>query len=128
MELCWPFSISSQHEFSYFYIYWSACCSILSYDLIRRVVREEMSMSKIDFQDGRCGHLRFLIGTILAIFDLEIILLYSVSFNSKRQTVWEEKSKTGFQEGDYSGHFGFPISMLLANFHLHVNLLLQRKF
>ena len=42
--------------------------------------------------------------------------------------VWEEKSKTGFQDGGYGGHFGFPISMIVAIFHLHVNLLLQAKF
>ena len=32
--------------------------------------------AKIDFQDGcHGGHLRFLIGTILAIFDLQVILM-----------------------------------------------------
>ena len=31
---------------------------------------------KIDFQDGNCGgHLVFLIGAILAIFDLQVILM-----------------------------------------------------
>ena len=39
--------------------------------------------------------------------------------------VWEEKSKNDFQDGSYGGHFGFPISMILAFFRLHVNLLLH---
>ena len=42
--------------------------------------------------------------------------------------VWVEKSKTGFQDGGYGGHFGFPMHMILAIFHLHVNLLLLCKF
>ena len=33
---------------------------------------------KIDFQDG--GHLGFLIGTILAIFDLQVILILPTKY------------------------------------------------
>ena len=33
---------------------------------------------KIDFQDG--GHFRFLIGMILAIFDLQVTLMLSTKF------------------------------------------------
>ena len=36
---------------------------------------------KIDFQDGNCGsHLVFPIGIILAIFDLQVILMLSAKF------------------------------------------------
>ena len=42
--------------------------------------------------------------------------------------VWEEKPKIGFQDGGYVGHFGFPISRYFAILHLHVSLLLRRKF
>ena len=36
---------------------------------------------KIDFQDGRdCGHLGFPIGTILAIFDLQVIPMLPTKF------------------------------------------------
>ena len=49
-------------------------------------------------------------------------------FNSNRPTVWVEKSKIDFQTGDYGGHFGFPIGMILAIFHLHINLLLHLSF
>ena len=38
------------------------------------------------------------------------------------------KLKTGFQDGSYGGHFRFPICMILAIFHIHVNLLLHCKF
>ena len=36
---------------------------------------------KIDFQDGNCGgHLVFLIGMILAIFDLQVTLIIFTKF------------------------------------------------
>ena len=54
------------------------------------------------------------------------MLLQCVS--TKIAQVWEEKSKIGFQNGSYCGHFGFPVSMILAFFHLHINLLLHCKF
>ena len=49
-------------------------------------------------------------------------------FNSNCPVLWVEKSKIGFQNCGYGGHFGFPIGMILAIFHLHVNLLLYYKF
>ena len=49
-------------------------------------------------------------------------------FNSNHATFWVEKSKTGFQDGGYGGQFGFPNSMVLAIFHLYVNLLLHCNF
>ena len=36
--------------------------------------------------------------------------------------------KNWFSKWRYGGHFGFPIGMILAIFHLHVNLLLHYKF
>ena len=52
----------------------------------------------------------------------------TMCFNSNRPTVWEETSKIGFQDGGNGGHFGFPIGIILALFHLHVNLLLIVNF
>ena len=54
---------------------------------------------------------------------------YSV-FQLNRPTVWVENSKIDFQDGSYCSHFGFPIGMILAIFHLHIlsNLLLRCKF
>ena len=41
-------------------------------------------MSKTDFQDGSCGgHLGFLINTILAHFDPEVVLLLQSKFRLK---------------------------------------------
>ena len=54
-------------------------------------------------------------------------LVATVSFNSDRPTLWE-KSKIGFQDCSYGGHFEFPIGMILAIFHLHIYLLLHCKF
>ena len=39
-------------------------------------------------------------------------------FQLKSPTVWVEKSKIGFQNGGYSGYFGFPIGTILAIFQL----------
>ena len=76
-------------------------------------------MLKIDFQDGCCcGHLGFPISTILAIFDLKVILLLQCKFQFKCPTVWEEKSKIGFQDGGYGDNFIFPIGTIKAIFHL----------
>ena len=38
------------------------------------------------------------------------LFCYSVSFNSNRPTVWEEKPYIGFQDGGYGGHFEFPMA------------------
>ena len=60
----------------------SACCYVVSFNLIRLVVCEKMS--KIDFQDGgRGGHLGHPIDTILAHFDPEIVLLLQSKFRLK---------------------------------------------
>ena len=72
-------------------------------------------LSKTDFQDGGYGgHLGFLIDTILAHFDPEIVV--------------SELSKTDFQDGGYGGHLGFLIDTILAHFDPEIVLLLQRKF
>ena len=90
-RLWWPFWISNQHNFSYFYIYLLAFCSIISFNLIYRVVFEEML--KIDFQDGHCGgHLGFPIGTILAIF----IFLLPCKFQLKSPNGLGEEVKNWF--------------------------------
>ena len=40
-----------------------------------------MLQQKIDFQDGpHCGHLRFPIGTLLAIFYLQVTLILPTTF------------------------------------------------
>ena len=116
----WPFWISNLYDFSRLLLY---LLVRIAFDLIYRVVCEEMS--KIDFQDGRCGgHLGFPIGTILVIFDQEVILLLQCKFQLK-----SPKGLGGeVKKGSYCGHFGFPISIILANFYLYVSLLLYRKF
>ena len=61
-------------------------------------------------------------------YNIAIHPVATVCFNSNRPRVLVEKSKTDFEDGSYGGHFGFPISMILAIFHLYVNLLLHCKF
>ena len=80
---------------------------------------------KIDFQDG--GHLGFPIGTILAIFDLQVTLMLPSKFgvNSTGLSVQEKKGKIDFQDG---GHLGFPIGTILAIFDLQVTPMLPTKY
>ena len=63
-QLSW---ISDQNDFSYF-LSMSPRCFLPSLESIGLSV--QVKKRKIDFQDG--GHLVFPIGTILAIFDLQV--------------------------------------------------------
>ena len=42
--------------------------------------------------------------------------------------VCEKMSKTGFQNGGFGGHLGFPIDQILAHFDIEADLLIQSKF
>ena len=81
---------------------------------------------KIDFQDGgHGGHLGFPIGTILAIFDLQVTLMVPSKFGVNWPFGSGEEAKNRFQDG---GHLGFPIGMILAFFDLQVTLMLPTKY
>ena len=80
---------------------------------------------KIDFQDGGHGrHLGFPIGTILAIFDLQVTPMLPSKFGL---SVQEKKRKIDFQDGRH-GHLGFATSTILAIFNLQVTLMLPTKY
>ena len=81
---------------------------------------------KIDFQDG--GHLGFRIGTILAIFDLQVTLMLPSKFGVNWPFDQEKKRKIDFKDGGHGGHLGFPIRMILAIFDLQVTLMLPTKY
>ena len=53
-------------------------------------------------------------------------------FPTKFQVNWlwvkEKKRKIYFQDGHHGGHFGFPISIILATFDLQVTLMRPTKF
>ena len=84
---------------------------------------------KIDFQDGgHGGHLGFPIGTILAIFDLQVTLMVPSKFGVNWLSVQEKKRKIDFQDGSHGGHLGFPIGTILAIFDLQVTLMLPTKY
>ena len=84
---------------------------------------------KIDFQDGgHGGHLGFPIGTILAIFDLQVTLMLPSKFGVNWPFGSGEEAKIDFQDGGHGGHLGFPISTILATFDLQVTLMLPSKF
>ena len=84
---------------------------------------------KIYFQDGgHGGHLGFPIGTILAIYDLQVILMLPSKFGVNWPFSSGEEEKIDFQDGRHGGHLGFPIGKILATFDLQVTLMLPSKF
>ena len=84
---------------------------------------------KIDFQDGgHGGHLGFPIGTILAIYDLQVVLMLPSKFGVNWPFGSGEEEKIDFQDGGHGGHLGFPIGKILATFDLQVTLMLPSKF
>ena len=79
---------------------------------------------KIDFQDGgHGGHLGFPIGTILAIFDLQVTLMLPSKFGVNRPFNSGEEAKIDFQDDGHGGRLGFPIGTILAIFDLQVTLM-----
>ena len=81
---------------------------------------------KLDFQDGcHGGHLGFPIGTILAIFDLQVTPMLPCKFGVNWPFGSGEEAKIDFQKG---GHLGFPIGTILAIFYLQVTLMLLTKY
>ena len=54
------------------------------------------------------------IGTILAIFDLQVTSKLLPSFTSIGLSVQEKKGKIGFLYGGQGGYLGFLIGMILA--------------
>ena len=84
---------------------------------------------KIDFQDGgHGGHLGFPIGTILAIFDLQVTLMLPSKFGVNWPFSSGEEAKNNFQDGGRGGHLGFRIGTILAIFDLQVTLMLPTKY
>ena len=74
-------------------------------------------MRKIDFQDGcHGGHLGFLIGTILAIFDLQVTLMLPTYFKVNKPFCSGEEMKNRFSRWPPWWHLGFPIGTILAIF------------
>ena len=119
------FPITFELFFFFFLIYKSPRCSLPSFESIGLSVQEKKR--KIDFQDGR--HLGFPIGTILAIFNLQVIPMLPTSFRLS----WpfgsgKEAKKREFQDGRHSGDFGFPIETILAIFDLQVAPMLPTMF
>ena len=61
---------------------------------------------KTDFQDGgHSGHLRFPIGTILAIFYLQSTLVLPTK--SQQLAFRTGEAKIDLSDGGYGGHLGF---------------------
>ena len=74
---------------------------------------------QIVFQDG--SYFVFLIGMILAIFDLLILPIESTSLSVQEKNKIDsikkkknEKKKKDFQDGCHGCQLGFPIGMILA--------------
>ena len=65
---------------------------------------------------------------ILAIFDLQVILMLPSKFGVNWPFGSGEEAKKYFQDGRHGGHLGFPIGTILATFDLQVTLMLPSKF
>ena len=82
---------------------------------------------KIDFQDG--GHLGFQTAIILAIFDLQVTLVFPSKFRVNWPFIQEKKFKMDFQDGGHVSHFRVTIRAISAISDLQVNaLILPSKF
>ena len=63
-----------------------------------------------DFQDGgHGGYLRFRIGMILAIFDLQVTPIFPNKFRVNQLSVQEENFEKDFQDDGHSDHLGFSV-------------------
>ena len=83
--------------------------------LITRQVSSQLAFVpefNIDFQDD--SHLGLPIRRFLAIFDLQVTSILSMSFESISLSVKEKKIKIDFQHGCHGGHLEFLIAMNLA--------------
>ena len=86
-------------------------------------------MRKIDFQDGRHGGYHGLpVGTVLAIFDLQVTPMFPTKFQVNSPFSSGEEAKKDFQDSRHGGNLGFPIGTILAIFDLQVTQLLPTKF
>ena len=72
---------------------------------------------------GHGSHLGFLIGMILAIFDLQVTLMLPTKFGVNWLLGFGD-----FQDGCHGGHLVFPIRMILAIFVLQVTPMLPTKY
>ena len=69
----------------------------------------------MDFQDSSYGgHFGFLNEMILAIFSLQVTLMFLSSLESIGLSVQERKRKIDLQAGSHGGYLEFPIRMILA--------------
>ena len=99
--------------------YKSQQCFLRSFKPIGLSIQEDKR--KIDFQDGHHnGHLGFLIGRILAIFDLQVNPMLPAKFHVSCLSVQEKKRKIDFQDGHHGSHLGFQIGTILSIFDLQV--------
>ena len=86
LPLSW---ISDRNDYSFFSIYKSPRCFLPSFESVGLSVQEKKG--KLDFQECCHGCLGFSIGTILAIFNLQITPVLPTTFESVSLSVQENK-------------------------------------
>ena len=97
--------------------YLLVCLCFLSSSMSIGLSVQEKKLKR-DFKDGHYGgHLGFLIGTILAIFDVQVT-----------QATNQVSSQLAFWFRRRSDHLGFSIGTILAIFYLQVTPMLPTKF
>ena len=94
--------ISDQNDFSYSRSHPDTSYQVSS-QLVFRFRRR--SAAKIDFQDGRHGFLGFPIGTVLAIFDLQVTMILSSKFRVRWPFGSEDKVQNRLSGWPPCSHF-----------------------
>ena len=77
---------------------------------------------------SRGDHFRFPIGTILAIFDLQVTPMLPSKFQVNLSFGSGGEAKIDFQDGNCGGHLGIPIETILAFFNQQVTPMLPTQF
>ena len=65
---------------------------------------------------GHGSHHGFPIGTVLAIFDVQVTLMPPSKFQVNLPFGSGEEAKIYFQDGGPDGHFGFPMVIIFSYF------------
>ena len=117
--LGWPFWISDQNDFIYF---WSTSHPDTSYLVLSQwPFGSGEEAPKQVFKMVAMVAIRLPIGMMLANFDLQTAPILPTKFWFNRPYWFWRRSAKNFQDGGHGSHLGFPIGMILAILDLQVS-------
>ena len=121
----WPSWISERNNFCLFFIFYNSLLILSTKLLVNWPFHSGEEVQNRFSRWPSCSYPGFLIGTILAIFYLQVVLILPTKFRVKKFKADLLFSYLVLQDG---GHLGFLIRMILAIFELQVTPLLPIKF